>query len=84
MEETHKNKQVAGDQIQQRMQDVMMNVEVEIGTQENELVNDAHKITNQTEDESTDEGEQYHEDINTQEYRDLQGHGNNNEDIDTQ
>eukprot|EP00972_Heterocapsa_arctica_P076571 11295053-Heterocapsa_arctica.AAC.1 len=57
MEKTNKNKQVAGEQIQQNMQEVMKNVEVEIGTQENELVNDAHKITKETEDESTDEGE---------------------------
>eukprot|EP00972_Heterocapsa_arctica_P026685 3927686-Heterocapsa_arctica.AAC.1 len=62
----------------------MKNVEVEIGTQENELVNVAHTITKQTEDESTHEGEPYQEDIDTQEYRDLQGHGNNNEYIDTQ
>eukprot|EP00972_Heterocapsa_arctica_P050332 7400803-Heterocapsa_arctica.AAC.1 len=84
MEKTNKNKQAAGDQIQQNAQEVMKNVEVEIGIQENDLVNDAHKITKLTEDESTDEGEQYQEDMDTQEHRDLQRHGNNNEDIDTQ
>eukprot|EP00972_Heterocapsa_arctica_P021399 3150254-Heterocapsa_arctica.AAC.1 len=37
MEDTNNNKQVAEDQMQQNMQEVMNHVEVEIGTQEYEL-----------------------------------------------
>eukprot|EP00972_Heterocapsa_arctica_P004256 631332-Heterocapsa_arctica.AAC.1 len=66
MEDINKNKQVAGDQMQQHMEEVMKNVVVDIGTQKYELVIDDHKLTTQTEDESTDEGEQYQDDIDTQ------------------